>query len=81
MILIEHDNAESLKDALPTNAYSTIDDEHLKALLLAFDGVQHDIEDDLFGKIYKYFLDKFALLGGQSSGDFFTPTLYCQADR
>lgn len=30
-------------------------------------------EGDLFGKIYEYFLNKFAMTGAQEGGEFFTP--------
>ncbi len=33
-----------------------------------------NIEDDAFGKIYEYFLGKFAMTEGQKGGEFFTPT-------
>ena len=33
-----------------------------------------DIEGDTFGKIYEYFLGKFAMSEGQKGGEFFTPT-------
>ncbi len=33
-----------------------------------------DIEGDAFGKIYEYFLGKFAMKEGQKGGEFFTPT-------
>lgn len=33
-----------------------------------------DIEGDAFGKIYEYFLGKFALNEGRKGGEFFTPT-------
>src|SRR5260221_154593 len=32
-----------------------------------------DIEGDIFGKIYEYFLGKFAMSEGQKGGEFFTP--------
>ena len=32
------------------------------------------IEGDAFGKIYEYFLGKFAMSEGQKGGEFFTPT-------
>ena len=40
-----------------------------------------DIEGDAFGKIYEYFLGKFAMTEGQKGGEFFTPTSHRQADR
>ena len=33
-----------------------------------------NIEGDAFGKIYEYFLGKFAMSEGQKGGEFFTPT-------
>ena len=33
-----------------------------------------DLEGDAFGKIYEYFLGKFAMTEGQKGGEFFTPT-------
>ena len=33
-----------------------------------------DIEGDAFGKIYEYFLGKFAMTEGQKGGELFTPT-------
>ena len=37
-----------------------------------------DIEGDAFGKIYEYFLGKFAMSEGQKGGEFFTPTAIVQ---
>ena len=39
-----------------------------------FNSVPMDIEGDAFGKIYEYFLGKFAMSEGQKGGEFFTPT-------
>jgi type I restriction enzyme M protein len=33
-----------------------------------------DVEGDVFGKIYEYFLGKFAMSEGRGGGEFFTPT-------
>jgi len=33
-----------------------------------------EIEGDVFGKIYEYFLGNFAMTEGQKGGEFFTPT-------
>ncbi|MCB5288103.1 MAG: SAM-dependent methyltransferase, partial [Candidatus Cloacimonetes bacterium] len=35
--------------------------------------VLRDAEEDLFGKIYEYFLNEFAMTGAQEGGEFFTP--------
>ena len=40
-----------------------------------------DIEGDAFGKIYEYFLGKFAMTEGQKGGEFFTPDQHRPADR
>ncbi len=74
MRLIERDNKASLEGALPTHGYSTLDNDTLRGLLATFDSVPLDVEGDLFGKIYEYFLGKFALAEGQRGGEFFTPT-------
>lgn len=72
MRVIEDEN-EELKGVLPKNAYSRIDNSTLFALLKNFN-LPLDIEGDAFGKIYEYFLGKFASSEGQKGGEFFTPT-------
>jgi type I restriction enzyme M protein len=72
MRAIEEEN-EELKGVLPKNAYSRIDNSTLFALLKNFN-LPLDIEGDAFGKIYEYFLGKFASSEGQKGGEFFTPT-------
>jgi type I restriction enzyme M protein len=69
---IEADN-EDLKDVLP-RTYNRLDKELLVSLLKNFAGVPMDIEGDAFGKIYEYFLGKFAMSEGQKGGEFYTPT-------
>jgi type I restriction enzyme M protein len=69
---IEMRNPE-LVDTLPKTAYSELENEHLIALLKNFAAIPLDIEGDFFGKIYEYFLGKFALKEGQHGGEFFTP--------
>jgi type I restriction enzyme M protein len=72
MKAIEADN-EDLKDILP-RTYNRLDKELLVSLLKNFAAVPMEIEGDAFGKIYEYFLGKFAMLEGQKGGEFFTPT-------
>ena len=72
MKAIEADN-EDLKDVLP-RTYNRLDKELLVSLLKDFNSVPMDIEGDAFGKIYEYFLGKFAMTEGQKGGEFFTPT-------
>ncbi len=72
---IEEHN-EDLRGSLPTNSYGRIDDKDLVPLLRTFDSIPFDpdAQDDPFGRIYEYFLSKFALKEGQHGGEFFTPT-------
>ena len=72
MKLIE-DEYDNLKGVLPKN-YSIFSKDLLKELLRIFNKeVLQKAEGDLFGKIYEYFLNKFAMTGAQEGGDFFTP--------
>ena len=72
MRAIEREN-EDLKDVLP-KTYNRLNGDTLFALLKLFSQVPMDIEGDAFGKIYEYFLGKFAMSEGQKGGEFFTPT-------
>jgi type I restriction enzyme M protein len=72
MRAIEADN-EDLRGVLP-RTYNRLDKELLVSLLKKFAAVPMDIEGDAFGKIYEYFLGKFAMSEGQKGGEFFTPT-------
>ncbi len=73
MAQIEMENSEALKGALP-RGYTNIDKSTLRGLLKIFDAIPMDAEGDVFGKIYEYFLGKFAMAEGQRGGEFFTPT-------
>lgn len=59
MRAIEAEN-EELKDILPKN-YNHLDNSTLIEILRIFNSVPMDIEGDAFGKIYEYFLGKFAM--------------------
>jgi type I restriction enzyme M protein len=72
MRAIEIEN-EELKDILP-KTYNRLENSTLVTLLKIFASVPMDIEGDAFGKIYEYFLGKFAMSEGQRGGEFFTPT-------
>ena len=66
-----------LKDTLPQDEYYdlTRTDKSLpKTLLKTFSDIPMDATGDVFGKIYEYFLGKFAMAEGQGGGEFFTPT-------
>jgi type I restriction enzyme M protein len=72
MKAIEADN-EDLKGVLP-QTYTRFENNVLVALLKLFSNIPMDIEGDVFGKIYEYFLGKFAMSEGKKGGEFFTPT-------
>src|SRR5579872_6216411 len=72
MKAIEADN-EDLKDVLP-KTYNSLEKSLLVSLLKNFAAIPMTIEGDAFGKIYEYFLGKFAMAEGQKGGEFFTPT-------
>ncbi len=67
----------SLKGALPDNYYSRlgIDVSKLAALLDEINNIQTnaDKENDIMGRVYEYFLTKFALQEGKGKGEFYTP--------
>jgi type I restriction enzyme M protein len=68
---IEEENA-NLKDVLP-KTYTQFENDVLWTLLKSFSSIPMDVEGDLFGKIYEYFLGNFAMKEGQKGGEFFTP--------
>ncbi len=66
-----------LDGILPKDEYVplTRTDKTIPAQLLkTFSDIPQDASGDVFGKIYEYFLGKFALSEGQKGGEFFTPT-------
>ncbi len=64
---------DNLKGVLPKN-FSIFSKDLLRELLRIFNKeVLQKAEGDLFGKIYEYFLNKFAMTGAQEGGEFFTP--------
>jgi type I restriction enzyme M protein len=76
MTAIERHKPE-LEGVLPKNEYFSLtrrDNTIPNRLLKNFANIPDDAEGDLFGRIYEYFLAKFALAEGQGGGEFFTPT-------
>lgn len=71
MKAVEEHNPD-LKGILP-KTYTRIEDDLLIGLLKNFSEIPMDVEGDMFGKIYEYFLGKFAMAEGQKGGEFFTP--------
>ena len=66
-----------MKGALPDNYYSrlNLDTSKLASLLDVIDGIEltADKEQDIIGRVYEYFLSKFALKEGKGKGEFYTP--------
>jgi type I restriction enzyme M protein len=72
MNAIEED-FEPLRGQLPKE-YAQFDDTLLENILRTFDSEAiRTANGDLFGRIYEYFLMKFAMQGAQDNGEFFTP--------
>ena len=72
MNAIERD-FEPLKGQLPKD-YDKFGNDLLEALLRIFDSeLLRTAGGDVFGRIYEYFLMKFAMQGAQDNGEFFTP--------
>lgn len=73
---VEKDNP-TLKGALPNNYYSGLGLDRTKlASLLDVIGkidTQKDKEHDLIGRVYEYFLGKFAIAEGKGKGEYYTP--------
>lgn len=63
----------NLKGVLP-KTYNKLENHILIGLLKTFSEIPMDVEGDVFGKIYEYFLSSFAMAEGQGGGEFFTPT-------
>src|SRR5690606_23357577 len=62
-----------LRGILP-KTYTKLDNKTLFGLLKTFSEIPMDVEGDVFGKIYEFFLSSFAMKEGQGGGEFFTPT-------
>ena len=66
-----------LKGALPDNYYSRlqIDTVKLASLLDEINKIDttKDKENDIIGRVYEYFLSKFAIAEGKGKGEFYTP--------
>jgi type I restriction enzyme M protein len=72
MKAIEEEN-EDLKGILP-KTYSAFDNSLLVTLLKTFAAIPMDIEGDVFGRVYEYFIGEFARAEGQKGGEDYTPT-------
>ncbi|MCD8438723.1 type I restriction-modification system subunit M [Tenacibaculum finnmarkense] len=70
-------NNPSLKGALPDNYFSRLnmDVSKLSALLDTINNIDtlKDKQQDIVGRVYEYFLSKFAIAEGKGKGEFYTP--------
>jgi type I restriction enzyme M protein len=70
-------NNKALKGALPDNYFSRLglDTFKLAALLDTINEIDtlEDNEQDIVGRVYEYFLKKFAIAEGKGKGEFYTP--------
>lgn len=74
-------NNKALKGALPDNYFSSLglDTTKLAALIDTINNIQtladecQLTEEDLVGRVYEYFLGKFAASEGKGGGEFYTP--------
>ena len=76
LTLVEKNNP-TLKGALPDNYFSrlNLDASKLAALLDAINNIDTvtDQAEDVVGRVYEYFLGKFAAAEGKLGGEFYTP--------
>jgi type I restriction enzyme M protein len=72
MAAIEEENP-ALKGVLP-RTYQSLANATLVSLLRSVNAILGDIQGDAFGKVYEYFLGKFAVAEGSKGGEYFTPT-------
>lgn len=68
---------ESLKGALPDNYYSrlSLESSNLASLIDNINNLNtiKEQDEDIIGRVYEYFLKKFALKEGKGKGEFYTP--------
>jgi type I restriction enzyme M protein len=72
MAAIEDENPP-LKGVL-ARTYQSLTNDTLVSLLRSVNAILGTIEGDAFGKVYEYFLGKFAVAEGAKGGEYFTPT-------
>lgn len=81
MEAIEKGNPK-LENVLPKEVYGQLvpeeDPELLSRIVRVFKDIPENINIDLFGQIYEYFLGNFALAEGQGGGAFYTPPTVVQ---
>jgi type I restriction enzyme M protein len=75
--ILEEEYPRQLKDVIPKNYMGTnLDAYDLAYLINQFSSIQIDVQHklrDTFGRVYEYFLGKFAEAEGKKGGEFYTP--------
>jgi type I restriction enzyme M protein len=76
--ILEEEYPKQLKDAIPKNYMGiNLDALDLAYLINLFSSIQFELGGhkvkDIFGRIYEYFLGKFAEAEGKKGGEFYTP--------
>ena len=77
--MIEGSRTVGLDGVLP-KTYNRLERSVLFELLRTMSQIPMDIEGDVFGKIYEYFLGNFAMAEGAKGGEFFHPHLSGKTD-
>lgn len=72
MAAIEDENP-ALRGVLP-RTFQSLSNDTLVSLLRSVNAMLGDLAGDAFGKVYEYFLGKFAIAEGAKGGEYFTPT-------
>ena len=69
--------SDEFKGVIDKNIYNNLSKEDnnklLNRLLRNFNDIPVDVDNDIFGEVYEFFLEKFAIAEGQGGGQFFTP--------
>ena len=76
------DNNSKMEGVLPKEVYGQLvpdeEPELLSKIIRVFIDIPENINVDLFGEIYEFFLGKFALAEGKDGGTFYTPASVVQ---
>jgi type I restriction enzyme M protein len=76
MRMVEKDNPHL--DGILPKTYNLFTGTLLKGLIKKISEIPATLEFDAFGRIYEYFLGKFAMSEGQGGGEFYTPASIVQ---
>lgn len=68
------EHKDEMKGTLPKDEYLLLETSLAADLLKTINNIPSTVSGDVFGKVYEYFLGKFAMKEGQGGGEFYTPT-------